>query len=153
MIKGTSSEEGDLYVPGFGDFFVNKLHASHVEQWKLGIAGLIKAGHYAPTTANGWLSIFRVIMRAAKRKSDLPRLATEDVTDFDTSDWITYSEEEPNSLTTEQVPLFLERLRELHPQHYAMAFLGFATGLRPSSLRPLRRRGAKPTCFGIGTGF
>ena len=63
---------------------------------ELGIAGLIKAGHYAPTTANGWLSILRVIMRAAKRTFDLPRLATEDVTDFDTSDWITYSEEEPN---------------------------------------------------------
>jgi len=36
LIKGTSSEEGDLYVPGVGDFFVDKLHASHVEQWSLG---------------------------------------------------------------------------------------------------------------------
>jgi len=30
------------------------------------------------------------------------------------------------------------------PQHYAMTCLGFATGLRPSSLRPLRRSGATP---------
>lgn len=29
----------------------------------------------------------------------------------------------------------------LYPQHYAMTFLGLITGLRPSSLRPLRRRG------------
>src|SRR5690606_33273419 len=30
------------------------------------------------------------------------------------------------------------------PQHYAMVLLGFMTGLRPSTLRPLRRRGAEP---------
>jgi len=28
-------------------------------------------------------------------------------------------------------------LRELYPQHFAFVTLGFATGLRPSSLRPL----------------
>ena len=62
---------------------------------------------------------------------------------FNTDDHVTYKEEEPNALHPDQVPLFLERLRELHPQHYAMTFLGFATGLRPSSLRPLRRRAAQ----------
>ncbi len=35
-------------------------------------------------------------------------------------------------------------MRELYPQHFAMTFLGFATGLRPSSLRPLRRKGTSP---------
>jgi integrase len=30
------------------------------------------------------------------------------------------------------------------PAQYAMTFLGFATGLRPSSLRPLRRTGSTP---------
>ncbi len=39
---------------------------------------------------------------------------------------------------------FLSKLRELFPQHFAMAALGFATGLRPSSLRPLRRSGPTP---------
>ncbi len=34
-------------------------------------------------------------------------------------------------------------MRELFPQHYAMVFLGMVTGLRPSSLRPLRRKGPK----------
>jgi hypothetical protein len=29
----------------------------------------------------------------------------------------------------------------LYPQHFAMTYMGFALGLRPSSLRPLRRRG------------
>jgi hypothetical protein len=45
-------------------------------------------------------------MQAAKRKYGLSHLATEDVSDFDTSDWVVYSEEEPNSLMPEQVPLF-----------------------------------------------
>jgi integrase len=35
----------------------------------------------------------------------------------------------------------MQELRELYPQHYAMTFLGLATGLRPSTLRPLRRKG------------
>jgi integrase len=38
----------------------------------------------------------------------------------------------------------LAALRESFPQHYAMTYLGFATGLRPSSLRPLRRSGETP---------
>lgn len=32
----------------------------------------------------------------------------------------------------------------MFPQHYAMTCLGFCTGPRPSSLRPLRRRGDQP---------
>ncbi|MGH7271286.1 MAG: hypothetical protein ACREJ3_12735 [Polyangiaceae bacterium] len=36
-----------------------------------------------------------------------------------------------------------DRFQDEYPQHYAMTFLGFATGLRPSSLRPLRRRGTE----------
>lgn len=76
-----------------------------------------------------------------KRKFGLNHLATEDVTDFNTDDHVTYTDEEPNALHPDQVPLFMQRIRELYPQFYAMTFLGFATGLRPSSLRPLRRRG------------
>lgn len=35
-------------------------------------------------------------------------------------------------------------MRRMYPQHYAMVTLGFTTGLRPSSLRPLRRSGPTP---------
>jgi integrase len=45
------------------------------------------------------------------------------------------------ALLPEEVPPFLAACRELHPAHYAMIFLGLVTKLRPSSLRPLRRRG------------
>ena len=38
----------------------------------------------------------------------------------------------------------VSRVRELYPQFFAMVALGFATGLRPSTLRPLRRGGPTP---------
>jgi hypothetical protein len=56
LISGTTGKS-ELYVPGFGDMDIDKIHVSHVEAWKLGMAGLIKAGDYSPTTPNGWLAI------------------------------------------------------------------------------------------------
>jgi hypothetical protein len=44
-------------------------------------------------------------------------------------------------VTPEEIPDFLIAMRERHPQHLAMTALGFATGWRPSMMRPLRRRG------------
>jgi integrase len=102
---------------------------------------LISAGLCSPNTVNSWLAALRVVMKAAVREFDLPKLATEGVTNFDASSHVTYSEEEPNSLPPEQVTRLLAELKEMSPQHYAMTFLGLATGLRPSSLRLLRRKG------------
>jgi integrase len=144
LIGGTEGAKAGRFVEGFGDFFIDRIRTEHVEKWKAGIAGLIAAGDYSPTTANGWFSILCVIMKAAKRKFQLPRLATEDVKAFDTSEHATYTEEEPNALSPEEVPKFLAAMRELYPQHYAMTFIGLITGLRPSTLRPLRRRGPEP---------
>lgn len=39
------------------------------------------------------------------------------------------------------MPRFLAEMRIRYPDHDAFVFLGFTTGLRPSSLRPLRRSG------------
>ena len=66
------------------------------------------------------------------------------MTNFDVSEHTTYSEEEPNSLLPEEVGPFMAKFKEEHPEHFAMVYLGLVTGLRPSSLRPLRRRGAEP---------
>jgi hypothetical protein len=144
LIGGTKGEQAGKTVPGFGEFFVDSIRMAHVEAWKLSIADLIRAGDYAPTTCNGWLSILRVIMKAAHRTYSLPHLATEGVGNFDISEHETYTEEEPNSLLPGEVPEFLRAMQESYPQHYAMVYLGLATGLRPSSLRPLRRNGPTP---------
>lgn len=144
LIGGTFHEDGKLAVLGFGELFVDEIRASHIEAWKTGIGKLIRAGRYSPNTVNSWLSVLRVVMKEGKRDFDLPGLATEGVKNFDTRSHVTYTEEEPNSLTPADVPRFLSVLRTEFPQHYAMAYLGFATGLRPSSLRPLRRCGQTP---------
>lgn len=144
LIGGTESGDGEDFVPGFGEMFVDEIRPAHIDRWRQGIAGLISRKDYSPNTANGWLSILRVVLKAAAREFELPSVASDRIRDFDTSDHVTYSEEAPQSLTPEQVPRFLAILREDFPQHFAMTFLGLATGLRPSSLRPLRRRGETP---------
>jgi hypothetical protein len=85
--------------------------------------------------------VLRVVLEAAARELELERIAADGTTNFDASAHVTHSEEDPNALTHEQVPAFLAELKDSFPQHYPMAFLGLATGLPPSSLRPLRRKG------------
>jgi integrase len=130
-------------VRAFGDFYVDRLEQHHVEAWRAEMAERSVAGEYSPTTVNGWLSILRVLGKAAKRTYRLAQDPTEGVKNLDTSEHETYTEEEPNSLLPEEVAAFVAKFRERFPQHFAMFYLGLVTGLRPSSLRPLRRRGAK----------
>ena len=116
----------------------------HVETWRAGIGKLIARGVYSPTTANGWLNILRHVTKRARRELQLPFDAAEGIPAFDTSEHATYTEEEPNALTSEETAAFLACMKEQAPAQYAMAYLGFATGLRPSSMRPLRRTGSTP---------
>jgi integrase len=76
-----------------------------------------------------------------KAELDLERDPAESLVNFSTIEHPTYTDEQPNSLTVEEARAFVTKMRELYPQHYAITVLGFATGLRPSSLRPLRRSG------------
>lgn len=138
LIAGTED------VSGFGELFVDEIRPGHVEVWRAGIGRLVAAGKYAPTTANGWLYILRHILKRAKRELQLPLNAAEGVPAFDTSEHEVYTEEEPNALTKEETAAFLAAMKSEFPAQYAMTFLGFATGLRPSSMRPLRRAGVTP---------
>jgi integrase len=130
-------------VPRFGAIFVDVLRKQDIEEWLAEMGRKVQTKKYSPTTINGWLSILRVIINTAVAEYELPRNPIALVKDLDTSTWHTYTEEQPNSLTPQEVPVFLAKLRELYPQHFALVALGFATGLRPSSLRPLRRCGDK----------
>jgi integrase len=135
LIAGTEN------VDGFGDLYIDQIRPMHVETWRAGIGKLIAEGRYTPVTANGWLFILRHVLKRAKREFQLPFNAAEGVRAFDTSEHDTYTEEEPNALTSDEVAAFLACMKEEFPAQYAMAYLGFATGLRPSSMRPLRRTG------------
>ena len=128
-------------IPFFGEMPVDKIRRADVIRWKDGVASRIQAGEVSPHTANGWWSVLRATINAAVAEHELERNPVAKVEPFDTSEHPAHTREDPNSLTPEEFGAFVTKLRELFPQHHAMALLGFVTGLRPSSLRPLRRHG------------
>jgi integrase len=128
-------------LPAFGEFFIDTIRRQDVEKWFDGEAKRVESGEYSPVTANNWLRMLKVIMSAATKEFEWQRDPTAGIEYLDTSTHATYTEEQPNSLSPGEVSRFLSLVRERHPQHFAMVALGVATGLRPSSLRPLRRRG------------
>ena len=131
-------------VPAFGRIFLDELRKQDFEEWLAKLGKRVQAEKASPNTVNGWLSVLRVIINSAVAEYELERNPIMLVKNLDNSTWHTYTEEEPNSLTPDEVPPFLSKMRELFPQHFGFVCLGFATGLRPSSLRPLRREGKTP---------
>jgi Phage integrase family. len=145
--KGREKWESTLrlhLIPRFGRVEMAKVSRVAIETWLEEAGRKVKAGNLSPHTPNTHLSILKVIMKAARKDLQLAQDPSEGIEPLDTSEWETFTEEEPNSLLDGEVPLFLAKMLELFPQHFAITALGFATGLRPSSLRPLRRNGATP---------
>lgn len=130
--------------PEFGDYFIDQLHKSDIENWLVRMGKLVQQGKYSPVTVNDWLNVLRRIYSGAMADYELDRNPVAYVRDLDTSEHQSYTMEQPNSLTAEELPDFLSEIRTHFPQYFAMVALGFATGLRPSSLRPLRRKGDTP---------
>jgi integrase len=143
LVGGTVGKQSKIAVAGLGDFYLDMLSVAHVAAWRSSIADLVNAGDYAPTTVNGWIAILKVILKAAKRELGLPSNAAEDLAFFDLAEHETYTDEEPNALLPEEVGPFLAHAKSHYSAHFAMIFVGLCTGLRPSSLRPLRRRGGE----------
>jgi integrase len=141
--RWAQTQDGHL-IPAFGDWFIDRIRRTDIEAWKALQGARVKRGALSPHTVNGWLRILLTTLRRALVDLDLEYDATKGIKPLDTSTWHTYTEEEPNSLTVEEVPRFMEKARDLHPQHFAMLALGLATGRRPSELRPLRRQGPTP---------
>ena len=130
--------------PAFGHLLIDRIRRADVEQWKAMIGKRVQAKQLSPNTANGWLSVLKSVMNSAVGELELERNPVMGVKPFDTSTHYTYTEEEPNALTVAEVPAFLAKMRQDYPQFFGMTAMGFATGLRPSSLRPLRRKGSTP---------
>jgi site-specific recombinase XerC len=149
-------------IPAFGNLHVAELRRADIQRWLDESAGTMrrptearvlvpngqprrrsKVVRVAPRTINLRLSILRVIVNAIVEEFDLDKSPMRGIHPLDQSDHPTYTDEEPNSLTVDEARRFLAMMRELYPQHFAMTALGFATGLRPSTMRPLRRSGAQ----------
>jgi hypothetical protein len=143
-----------LLVPAFGMLYVDEIRYSDLASWRDQVARWIRDGmpsrrkkdagtnrivRLSPSTANGWISILKVICAAMTEHFELDRNPAAPLEYFAAPR--TYTREQPNALTAKQARLFLAKMKRMHPQHYAMVFLGFVTGARPSTLRPLRRQG------------
>jgi hypothetical protein len=133
-----------LFRSPIADLFIEKMKPKDFADWRDASAQLIADGRYAPVTMNTDLSVLRVIMATAKIELGLANNPAEGLAPFDTSQHPAYTFEEPNSLTVDELREFLACMQDEFPQHYAMTFLGFATGKRPSTTRPLRRQGSTP---------
>jgi integrase len=134
--------ENHLYEAPFAARFVEQIRTADILGWKESIRIGTKSGQLSPHTANVWIRILRVIVKAFVQRYELDRDPMQAVPLFDTSRWRgKISKEQPNSLTAGELRMFLRLCRKFEPEHFAMTALGFALGARPSSLRPLRRGG------------
>jgi hypothetical protein len=140
-------------IPAFGLLRVDEVRSSDLLEWRDQVGRWLRDGmpssrqrdkgklvHLSPVTANGWISILKVICAAMTKRYELARDPAKAVEYFPVLER-TYTREQPNSMTALQLPVFLAKMKKLFPQFYAMIVLGFGIGSRPSTLRPLRRSG------------
>lgn len=120
-------------IPVFGDYYVDAIDQSVIDEWIDKTSERVTRREISAASANTHRSVLSVVLP----KVSIPPFRTPPGAE-------TYTEEEPNALKPEDVPRFLGAMAELYPQHFGIVFLALMTGLRPSSLRPLRRRGAEP---------
>lgn len=127
-------------VPTFGAMRLDEIKRKHVQAWLDDQAALVNAGKAKPSTVNTRLAILRTILRAASRDHGLvdPSAGLEAMP---CEEHPTYTDEQPNALTVDELRRFLDATLHAYPQFYAMVLLGFYTGQRPSHMQPLRRQG------------
>jgi integrase len=142
-IFGLADDEGtiDVCIRGLGDIYVDKLTRADIEAWRDSWQPRVNAGEYSPTTVNDWIAVLRVITKKMKADYGLAVDPCADVEDVSTKGHRTYTFEQPNSLSVDELSTFFEIAWEKYPQHFAVILLGSITGLRPSSLYALRRCG------------
>jgi len=109
--------------------------------WISALEEKIHSREFGARTINTWIRILRAIFRVGAPLYGFSN-PTDGIAQFPEVDR-TYTRENPNALPPKVVERYMALLRREYPQHYAMAALMFATGLRPSSVRPLRRKGSE----------
>lgn len=140
-------------IPEFGAYWVTELRRSDIETARKKWARWIHSGKpnlrkrnenspalvpCQPSTVNGWLRILASICKVASATFEVinPFVGIKFF-----PEGRAYTAENPNAIQPQQVATFMRLAKQKYPQHYAMIMLGIVTGLRPSSMRPLRRRG------------
>ena len=127
-------------LPVFGEFFIDAIRRQDVEHWLDEQAKRVEAGDYSPVTVNNWLRQLKVIMSAAAREFEWERDPAAGIEYLDTSTHATYTEEQPNSLSPDEVPRFLQALPRLGKRH--ASYLSSESGIRSTS--PWWRSASRP---------
>jgi hypothetical protein len=131
-------------IPRFGRLFIHELRRQDVEGYRMDLARQVRRHELSPRSGNDRLSTLRSIVNQAVVDFDLERNPVRGMALLDVSDHPSYTDEQPNALAISEVSVFLDGMLKFYPQLFAMTLMGFTTGLRASSLRPLRRRGSTP---------
>lgn len=118
-------------LPAFGELFVDALRADDIQRW---VNGSLADG-YAVATVRGWLRVLKVMMRDNRLFS---RECLESRITFPQKRRDEDEDDEPNSLTREELSKFLDAMSELYPQHYALVATLAFTGLRFSHASALK---------------
>ena len=123
-------------LPHLGDIYLDKLNQGDIEQWmqRLRTSRNERGQCFSPGTVNYAWRVLRTVLRDAVAELDLARDPTLRVRSLpeeakDTDD--------PNVLTSEEIPRFLKAMQNLFPQHYALTFIGLTTGMRFGELTAL----------------
>lgn len=137
-------DDGRTETRSFGPMFIDQIGHVEIRAWRKHLDGLVASGEkgWGIALANDLIRHFKLIMRiAANEPHCLIPKACDWLEPLDTSTYDPHPIENPNALPPEHVRTFLAKARVLYPQHFAMIVLSFTFGLRPSSLRSLRRKG------------
>ena len=124
--------------PRLGDLYMSELRRSDLLSLHEHLSRLMTTGRYAPHSCATILKLAKVIVRAFALEHSQPDIAAG-IPGFDLSFRRTYTREQPNSLRPPETEAFLAVVGQKYPQYLSLVTLGFALGLRPSSLRALHK--------------
>lgn len=128
-------------VPEWGDYYMDAFTWEALDEWRTAWGVRVKEDKAKPLSFNTVRGVLKVILETYYRNRKLTGCPIADIPPLSTKGHRTYTKEQPNQLTPDELRGFLTIIRQRHPQHFCMTAWGFALGQRPSTLRPLRRRG------------
>jgi integrase len=108
-------------LPALGDFYFDQLTQLDVQKW----VNAERRKGYRAATLRGWFRVLRTMTRDAIDPLQLPRDPTLRVTFPEDEE-----REEPNALTSEDLGRFLQSVRRVSPETFALVATLAFTGLR-----------------------
>ena len=127
-----------IILPSFGSRPVAQLRKDDVENWLVAVSRTPTARKRlpAPETVNGWFRLLKTLLRDAVSDLELDRDPTARVKSV-SGQPVRVTDEQPNSLTSDELRRFLDAAGEHSVDIYAMVVIGFFTGMRFGELSAL----------------